>query len=1116
MIRFKPIGHWALLAALLFGTAEHSIATKPNIIFILADDLGWGDLGVFHQNSITGSRKFTTPMLDSFAAEGIQMRKHYCPAPVCAPSRASLLLGVHQGHANVRDNQFDKALENNHTLATVLKQAGYGTAIIGKWGLQGSGGNPTAWPAYPTRRGFDYFYGYVRHGDGHSHYPFHTTYDPDGSGRQVRPPKEVWDQNTMVRDTLENCYTTDLFTARAKKWIADHRQSHPAQPFFLYLAYDTPHAALQVPTMAYPPGSGTNGGLQWLGAAGQMINTAAGTIDTYIHPDYTNQHWTDVEKRFATMVRRMDDAVGDLVQTLKDLGVDDNTLIVFSSDNGPHHESYFNANYEANSFTSFGPFDGTKRDLWEGGVREPTLARWPGRIPAGRISNDASQFHDWLSTFAEMAGVPPPARTDGVSLLPTLTGVGAQRPTTTYVEYVHQGSTRSYAEFDPSHRGRARNQMQLIHLGGYKGVRYNIASHTNDFEIYNVDADPKETNNLALNPAFAALQQNMKNRVLQLRRPDTDAPRPYDAEFVPASTNVAFTNGVVAYSAYEGAWPWVPDFASLTAVNTGHCAGLDLSVRSRDQDFGIAFSGFITVPADGDYTFYLTSDSGAHLRIHDATVLDDDFNHTGAEVSGTIRLRSGRHPFRLYYRHGSGPRTLSLKYSGPCISKAPVPLSAFSLAGAADSRPRAVNDCARTPQNTAALIPVLANDTDDGLPEPLRIVSITAPSAGTAVTNGNQILYTPETGFLGDDTFSYTISDGANTGSAMVTVNVFFSTNHVWFPFNQTSGHETIDAGGGIAAALNGFPTESAHWVAGRWNRALQFNGSSQFAAIGSGYLPPAGTSARTTAAWIKTTGAGAIIAWGPNSTSRKWHMRLESGATATGALRVEIGGGFVRGTRDLRDSLWHHVAGVLPVVAAPNATNILLYVDGTLEPLSEATSSPINTDAVAATIGVDSQNRYFPGAIDEARIYQRALSASEIAALYAAPWQSAAAWHHRYFGEAAIDWNADEDGDGGARLLEYALGSQPHIADDQRMKVSAAVLNDRLHVTFPRRLTGTSELQYTVQLSTNLANWTSLPATPASTTASDLPGFEHVTFRAGPAVFEQSPLFMRLRVTLE
>jgi arylsulfatase A-like enzyme len=222
---------------------------KPNVLFVLVDDMGWGDLGVFFQNGrdFAANRNkpaFATPKLDTMAAEGIQLRRHYCPAPVCAPSRASLMLGVHQGHANVRDNQMDKAIENNHTLASVLRQAGYATAAFGKWGLQGSGSIPEAHAQY---RGFDYFFGYQTHNNGHYHYP-----KEDG--------QTVWDGfTTDITSQLDNCYTADLWTARAKKWIVDQHAAHPTQPFFIYLAYDTPHFELEVPSSAYPAGGGTRG-----------------------------------------------------------------------------------------------------------------------------------------------------------------------------------------------------------------------------------------------------------------------------------------------------------------------------------------------------------------------------------------------------------------------------------------------------------------------------------------------------------------------------------------------------------------------------------------------------------------------------------------------------------------------------------------------------------------------------------------------------------------------------------------------------------------------------------------------------------------------------------------
>jgi len=213
------------------------------------------------------------------------------------------------------------------------------------------------------------------------------------------------------------------------------------------LAYDTPHAKLQLPPGEFPAGGGAKGGVQWLGKPGAMINTAGGTPDSYTHPDYAGvtwdhdrdaatpeRPWPDVYRRFATDVRRIDDCVGDVLALLRDLKIDDNTLVVFTSDNGPSQESYLPEKYEADFFNSFGPFDGIKRDLLEGGIHMGALARWPGAVPAARVSDAPSQFHDWMPTFAELAGVPAPARTDGVSLVPTLTGKGAQEPSRVYVE----------------------------------------------------------------------------------------------------------------------------------------------------------------------------------------------------------------------------------------------------------------------------------------------------------------------------------------------------------------------------------------------------------------------------------------------------------------------------------------------------------------------------------------------------------------------------------------------------------------------------------------------------------------------------------------------------------
>lgn len=660
---------------------------KPNIIFILCDDLGYGDLGVFQQNAraAAGLPAFHTPNLDAMAAQGAVLSRHYCPAPVCAPSRASLLLGVHQGHANVRDNQFDKLLDNNHTLGSVLRQAGYATAAIGKWGLQGGpekAGTPAS-PSFPTKRGFDFFFGYLDHSAGHRHYPKENPADagdPDGGNT-------VWEMDSNVTSQLDKCYSTDLFAARAKEWIIDHRSATPATPFFMYLSFTAPHAALQVPTQAYPAGGGLAGGLQWNGTPGTMINTSSGTIDSWIHPDYASQPgWSNANRRHATMVRRLDHAVGDLLQLLGDLNIGDNTLVVFTSDNGPHYEgSYTGIVQDPRFFRSYAGMDGIKRDTWEAGIRMPTLVRWPASIPAGRVSNHASQFHDWLPTFTEVAGLPAPARSDGVSLVPALTGSGTQRQGLVYVEYSTSGSTPTFTDFETAHRSASWNQQQVIHLGDYKGIRHNTTSHAVDFKIYNTATDLKETTNLANQPGVPT-QQDFRDAVLRARRPNSTTPRAYDTEAVPSLPLVAGRPGV-AWRAFEGSFSWVPDFTGLSPAARGEAIRPEVSVRTRSDNIGVEFSGYLDVPATGDYTFYLSADTGAFLRLHRMQLLDADFAYTGgSEISSTVKLQAGLHPFTLGYRRGTvGTPSLGLSWSGPSLAKQSISASAFAVTAVASS-----------------------------------------------------------------------------------------------------------------------------------------------------------------------------------------------------------------------------------------------------------------------------------------------------------------------------------------------------------------------------------------------------------------------------------------------
>lgn len=1113
-----------------------SRVAQPNILYIFCDDLGYGDLGVLHQNQrlANGQKAHQTPFLDQLAGAGLILDRHYCPAPVCAPSRGSLLTGMHQGHANVRNNQFDKALENNHTLATVLNAAGYRTALIGKYGLQGGGGTPAAWPAYPTKRGFDEFFGYVRHGDGHTHYPDHVT--------DSRGTKELYDNNLEISDDLDKCFTPDLFTARAKKLIIEEANDGDQEPFFIYLTYDTPHAALQIPTVEFPgwnsmdpdddSGFGVAGGVQWLGAPGSMINTATGTIDSYRHPAYTGNGWTDVEERFATLVRRMDDCVGDLRKTLKDLGIEDQTLIVFSADNGPHTEDYLTnaqttdgSDYRPTSFQSYGPFEGIKRDCWEGGIRQPTVVCWPGTIAPGGVNEMPAQLHDWLATLSAVAGWTPPARTDGTDLSPTLTGVGTQSTPTTYIEYTNSGSTPTYGDFS-NHGGTTRSQAQVIFLDGYKGIRNDPGNADTDFRIYDtrLSEDPDEGTNLAASPPagqevyFAELQQRMKDRVLRIRQPDASASRPYiDSTPVPPVTVPEVAPGV-AWQGYEGLWPWVPEFRMETATASGTTTAPDLAdLPAGPLDQGLLYTGYLSVPATGTWNFTITSDSGALLKIHDILVVDDDFNHDGSPSAGSVLLEAGLHPFRIYYRNRSTETPqLDITWSGPGVIAEPLPASALFIEGTPDPEPVGLDDAATSSVGTPVLLDVLANDLDDGAPQPLSLVSVSAPGGGTAVIQGDAILYTPDAGFAGIDGFTYTFTDGQFEAGATVSVTVNQPITDLWLPFNEGAGPIVYDAGGGYVGPITG---DAGTWVASPNGTCLGFDGVDDHIPVDpANYTPPIGTSPRTITAWIQAPpavlapGLGSIVSWGSNggANGNKWHWRLEGASPGTGTLRIEVKGGYLRGTTDLRDGEWHHVALVFPN-GGSNVTDCLLYVDGVLESVGNSSAQAVATSlAGGLVIGKDDQGRHFEGLIDELRIGDEALSGGEIAAEAAAGPQVGAAWHARYFGAAAIDWDADDDGDGLSRLLEYGLAGQPLLPSpgplpDFRLEGGEA------RFSFAKPLV--HDLVFTFEESADLDDWD--PFTPGldSTDAGPLPGTEFLTYNLGPVT--PTPRFVRLRVDL-
>ncbi len=677
-MKFFPFLLTAFLACSSFLTA----AEKPNIILILVDDMGWGDLSLNSEGVNAAHKPATpvirTPKLAEMAQQGIQLRRHYTAAPVCAPARASLFSGVHQGHAEViRNNSFDAALENSHTLASVLREAGYSTALIGKWGIGGGkerGGTPDTAAGWPTKRGFDYFFGYHNHIAGHRHYPKEeSNVDPDTH------TNAVWDGDENITPQLDNCYSTDLFTARAKKWIVDQHKAAPDKPFFLALTLIAPHARLAVPSVPYPKGGGLKGGVQWLGKPGKMINTAEGKWDTFIYPAYRhNKTWQKyAEQRFgkgapaalqaaerhATMITRVDDAVGDVLQLLRDLKIDKNTVVVFTSDNGPHNEPGAvggTADHPAPRenpafFRSYGPLDGIKRDVWEGGLRVPCVVYAPMFTGKEHISDAPCQFQDWMATFADMAGVPKPMRCDGVSLLPALRGAqGVPNGGIIYSEYNFGGGMASYPDFAPNKQGRVRGEQQMIYFyspdaeGRFlKAIRTNIKTGQEDFEIYDVAADSHEATDLAAQYP-AAVQDWLRAQVLYNRRAydythddavgergnPCNGRRCYDNVLVPAAhdTPAQCEEGLQMRFA-RTACPWVPEFDTLQAAKSAPQTVADPAAVELPAGSVTEFRGYLDVPNDGQqWRFFLTLDevagSKAYVKMHNFQLIDADVNYT--------------------------------------------------------------------------------------------------------------------------------------------------------------------------------------------------------------------------------------------------------------------------------------------------------------------------------------------------------------------------------------------------------------------------------------------------------------------------------------------------------
>lgn len=419
-----------LAMAGLNGPARAQV--KPNIVYILADDLGYGDLGCYGQKDIL------TPNIDRLAAEGMRFTQHYAGSTVCAPSRCALMTGLHTGHCYIRGNDRVNLRPEDTTVAEVLKGAGYATGLCGKWGLGVEGQE-----GVPNRQGFDYFYGYLDQQHAHNYFP---TFLMRNEERVALPnivpePKE----SGAGVATGKVAYSHDLIAQEGLDFVRRSAQ----QPFFLYWALTLPHANNEA------------------GEAGMEVPD---------HELYKDRDWPENKKNMAAMVSRLDRDVGRLLDLLKELAIDENTIVLFSSDNGPHQEGGNDPNW----FDSNGPLRGIKRDLYEGGIRVPLIARWPGHVVPGTTSDHVGAFWDFLPTAAAIAGVAPPAGLDGISYLPALTGGTAQgKHDYLYWEFTEQGG------------------KQAIRQSDWKAVRLNVAEHPQGpLELYNLTTDPGEEKNV--------------------------------------------------------------------------------------------------------------------------------------------------------------------------------------------------------------------------------------------------------------------------------------------------------------------------------------------------------------------------------------------------------------------------------------------------------------------------------------------------------------------------------------------------------------------------------------------------------------------------------------------
>ena len=432
---------------MVFSQAQ---AERPNIIYILADDLGWGDLGCY------GQKTLKTPNLDRMAKEGMRFTRHYAGSTVCAPSRCVLMTGLHTGHARIRGNGRGQLQSTDTTFATLLQKSGYQTGCFGKWGI----GNPPPLDD-PKIHGFDEFFGYINMYHAHNYYPEFLV----KNGRKVKLRNVLFDDWKTKRTgpQYEGAGVARITKDYAPKLIADQlidyiqkASVNKSKPFFAYYALNIPHANNEA------------GSEKRIGFDGMRVPNWG---------SHANLDIPDQEKGFARMIDFIDKDVGRILSVIKKLGIDEDTIVMFSSDNGPHQEG----GHKMEFFNSNGPLRGMKRDLYEGGIRVPFIVRWPGQVPAKKTSHHISGFQDIFPTLLELGQVQNKHEVDGISMLPTLLDKKGQKQH----DYL-------YWEFTE------RSGTTAILKGNWKGIRRNTKKNPNGpIEIYNLNKDLGETRNIA-------------------------------------------------------------------------------------------------------------------------------------------------------------------------------------------------------------------------------------------------------------------------------------------------------------------------------------------------------------------------------------------------------------------------------------------------------------------------------------------------------------------------------------------------------------------------------------------------------------------------------------------